>query len=98
MAHHTPVIASDVVGAAYEYIEHEENGYIFNLNEPETLTRILRSLANEPEIIERWKRNVKPPPRIEEEVFLLENLYNELRGAVNSKPAWAFSSESENGK
>jgi len=98
MAHYVPVIASDVVGAAYEYIDHQENGFIFNLNEPETLTQILRSLADDPEIVERWRRNIKPPPRIEEEVFLLENLYSGLCGAKNSKPAWAFSSESDNGK
>ncbi len=90
MAHYTPVIASDVVGSAYEYIEHGVNGYIFNLKEPETLTRILESVANDPEIVENWRHNVKPPPRIEEEVFLLENIYSGLVSPDNTPAASAF--------
>ncbi len=85
MAHHTPVITSNVVGAGYEYIHHGENGYIFELDEPDTLIQILGSIAEDPGIVERWRRAVQAPPRIEEEVFLLETLYCGLCADRNTR-------------
>lgn len=75
MAYGIPVIASDIVGSAYEYIEDGENGFIFSVDRPNTLKQIIEKISNNPSLIEEMKKKVFPPPRIEEEAFMVESVY-----------------------
>ncbi len=78
LAYRVPVIASDIVGSAYEFIRHGENGMIFSLQNPEGLTDIIRQISENPAIIDRLKENIHYPPRLEEEAFALERIYKSL--------------------
>jgi glycosyltransferase involved in cell wall biosynthesis len=77
LSYRVPVIASDIVGSAYEYITDGVNGFIFSINSPERLTEIIEQIAREPSILDNMRRNIVLPPRIEEEAFLLEGIYKE---------------------
>ncbi len=78
LAHNVPVIVSDIVGSAYEYVVDGKNGFIFPVNKPEMLSEIISSIAYDPSILSDLRSNIIPPPRIEEEAFMLENIYKEL--------------------
>lgn len=75
MAYGIPVIASDIVGSAYEYIKDGENGFIFSVNRPNTLKLIIEKISKNPSLIEEMKKKVYLPPRIEEEAFMVESVY-----------------------
>lgn len=78
LSHNVPVIASDIVGSAYEYISDGVNGFIFPVNKPDGLSEIIRRIASNPDIIDDLRKNITLPPGIEEEAFALENIYKEL--------------------
>jgi glycosyltransferase involved in cell wall biosynthesis len=78
LSHNVPVIVSDIVGSAYEYVIDGVNGFVFPVNNPESLTEIIERIANNPPIIDRLRQNIVLPPRIEEEAFMLEGIYKEL--------------------
>ncbi|MFZ5906086.1 MAG: glycosyltransferase family 4 protein [Nitrospirota bacterium] len=78
LAHNVPVIVSDIVGSAYEYIVDGQNGFVFPVNKPEMLAEIMSRIARDPSLLSALRRNIAPPPGIEEEAFLLENIYREL--------------------
>jgi len=78
LSHNVPVIVSDVVGSAYEYVIDGVNGFVFPVNNPESLTETIERIANNPPIVDRLRRNIVLPPRIEEEAFMLEGIYKEL--------------------
>ena len=78
LSHNVPVIVSDIVGSAYEYVIDGVNGFVFPVNNPESLTAIIERIANDPPIVDRLRRNIVLPPRIEEEAFMLEGIYKEL--------------------
>ena len=78
LSHNVPVIVSDIVGSAYEYVIDGVNGFVFPVNNPESLTEIIERIADNPPIIDRLRRNIVLPPRIEEEAFMLEGIYKEL--------------------
>jgi glycosyltransferase involved in cell wall biosynthesis len=80
LAHGIPVIASDMVGSAFEFIRDGVNGAIFPTARPEELRRILEEVASDPETVERWRRRIAPPPRLEDEAYQLENLYRTAIG------------------
>ena len=75
-----PVIATDMVGSALEFIRDGENGFVFPANRPEKLSQILERLSRDPEIVERLRAGITPPPRIEEEAFQVELVYRSLVG------------------
>lgn len=78
LAYRVPVIASDIVGSAYEFITDGKNGFIFKVNKPETLKDIIENISQNPDIVQKLKKNISPPPRIEEEAFQLESIYKHL--------------------
>lgn len=78
MAYGVPVIASDIVGSAYEFIMDGKNGFIFPINKPHILKDIINKISNNPGIIKDLKENIIFPPRIEEEAFIVESLYKRL--------------------
>ncbi len=79
LAYGVPVIASDIVGSAYEFIKDGENGFIFPVNKPEALKNIIEIISKKPSIINKLKANIKSPPRIEEEAFQVESIYKGLK-------------------
>ena len=80
MAYGIPVIASDIVGSAYEFIEHGKNGMIFSVQEPSQLAAIIRQIADQPSTVEQLKSNINHPLRLEEEAFMVENIYRSASG------------------
>jgi len=81
LAYGIPVIASDMVGAAFEFIRDGENGAIFPTAQPDRLREILERIASEPGLVERWRRSIVPPPRLEDEAVQVEAIYRGLAGA-----------------
>ncbi len=79
LAFGVPVIASDMVGSAYEHLRDGENGYIFPVERPERLRELIDLVACDPAIVDRLREGITLPPRIEEEAFMVESLYRGLR-------------------
>ena len=52
LATHTPAIVSDVPGMT-EFVEHGRNGFHFERGSVDSLVRILQSVADEPELVDR---------------------------------------------
>jgi len=77
LAHNVPVIVSDL-GGLTEIIKHEENGFVFEAGNTESLTAVLEKIDNDPRILNTIKSQIQLPPRIEEEAFEYETIYNEL--------------------
>jgi len=77
LSHNVPIVVSDIVGSAYEYVIDGVNGFVFPVNNPEILTEIIERIANNPPIIDRLRQKIILPPRIEEEAFALEGIYKE---------------------
>jgi len=78
LSYRVPVIASDIVGSAYEFITHEENGLIFSIKNPFELAKIIKQISEEPAIVERLRSNITLPPRLEEEAFTIEKIYKSV--------------------
>jgi glycosyltransferase involved in cell wall biosynthesis len=78
LAYGVPVIASDIVGSAYEYIKDGENGFIFPVSKAGALKNIIEAISKDDAIIERLRENISLPPRIEEEAFIVEKVYKQL--------------------
>jgi len=78
MAYGNPVIASDIVGSAYEYIRDGENGFIFPVSEPAALKDIIEKISHDHSIVEKLRSKISLPPRIEEEAFKVESIYKRL--------------------
>ncbi len=77
-AYGVPVIASDIVGSAYEYIRDGENGFIFPVNDTGQLCGIIERIAKNPDMIDAMRQKIMLPPRLEEEAFTLYRLYRSL--------------------
>ena len=72
-----PVIASRL-GALEERIHHGQDGLLFRPGDPDDLARYLQLLMNEPTVLERLRRNVRPPKPITRLAGEMEALYQEL--------------------
>jgi glycosyltransferase involved in cell wall biosynthesis len=72
-----PVVATDLGGMS-EFVRHEENGLLFELDSPDDLARQLRRLSEEPGLIERLRSGIGPVKTVEEDVDELEELYASL--------------------
>jgi glycosyltransferase involved in cell wall biosynthesis len=78
LAYGVPVIASDIVGSAYEFIEHGKNGLIFSVKNPSELTDIIRQISKDPSLLQSLRANISPPQRLEEEAFTVERVYKSV--------------------
>lgn len=78
LAYGIPVIASDIVGSAYEYIKNGENGLIFPMSDTGQLARIIEEISEDPDMIDAMREKISPPSRLEEEVFNLHRIYRSL--------------------
>ncbi len=78
LAYGVPVIASDMVGAAHEFLRDGENGFVFPVEAPERLRELLEMVARDPAVVDRLRAGITLPPRIEEEAFMVESVYSRL--------------------
>jgi glycosyltransferase involved in cell wall biosynthesis len=90
LAYDVPVVASNIVGSAMEYLRHGENGFVFDYSRPETLSGIIQMLSDHPETLEKLRGRIVLPPRIEEEVFELECVYQQLLSAKTGSDIYNF--------
>ncbi len=74
-----PVVATDVGGMS-EFVKHEENGLLFELENAKDLAWQLRRLGEEPGLIEKLRDGIGPVKTVKENVDELEKLYNTLLG------------------
>ena len=72
-----PVVATELGGMS-EFVKHEENGLLFELENVEDLARQLRRLGEEPGLLERLRAGIGPVKTVEENVDELEELYSTL--------------------
>jgi glycosyltransferase involved in cell wall biosynthesis len=72
-----PVVATDLGGMS-EFVKHEENGLLFQLENAEDLAHQLRRLGEEPELTEKLRAGIGPVKTVEENVDELEVLYAKL--------------------
>jgi glycosyltransferase involved in cell wall biosynthesis len=72
-----PVVATDVRGMS-EFVKHEQNGLLFELENEKDLAWQLRRLAEEPGLIERLRNGIAPVKTVREDVDELEKLYKSL--------------------
>jgi glycosyltransferase involved in cell wall biosynthesis len=72
-----PVVATDLGGMS-EFVRHEENGLLFELDRPDHLTWQLRRLVTESGLIERLRSGIGPVKTVEENADELEELYTSL--------------------
>lgn len=78
MAHGLPVIASRFCG---EVVTHGLNGHLLDEVSPEAIAEILTQLLDEPERLQRWKRNCRVDER-----YSLANLAAALGTLVQVQP------------
>jgi len=73
----TPVIASNI-GALNEFVKHMKNGLLFRVGDPHDLAEKMKIILRSPNLIEKFKANVKPSKSIEEYARELEIIYQVL--------------------
>jgi glycosyltransferase involved in cell wall biosynthesis len=72
-----PVVATDLGGMS-EFVQHEENGLLFERENVEDLARQLRRLGEKPGLLEKLRAGIGSVKTVEENVDELEELYNAL--------------------
>jgi glycosyltransferase involved in cell wall biosynthesis len=77
LAHNVPVIVSRL-GGLTEIIKHGKNGFVFEVGDAKSLAAVLKKIDADPRILNKIKSQIQSPPRIEEEAFEYEMVYNEL--------------------
>lgn len=73
----TPVIASNL-GAIPEFVEDGRTGLLFEPNNPKDLYEKIMQIIENPELIEKFKTNIRPPKNIREQAKELEKIYRSL--------------------
>jgi len=84
LAYNKPVIASNL-GGMPEVIKDNVNGFLFEPENVEQLARIIHKISQNPEIIEKLKKGITSPPRIESEALQYENIYRNLLKQAKKK-------------
>lgn len=77
LAHRVPVIASNTIGSAIEFVKNG-SGITFNMGNIDELTGIIEKIGKNPLLINELKNNIVYPPMIEEEALYYEKIYNRL--------------------
>lgn len=72
----TPIVATDLGGLS-EVIEHDVNGLLFGVNDPEDMSRQLRRFLNEPDLLSRLRDGIESPRTVADSVDELEEFYGE---------------------
>jgi glycosyltransferase involved in cell wall biosynthesis len=77
LAHNIPVIVPDL-GGMTEIVKDGVNGFVFIPGNSDSLLKILIKIGENPALLNEIKSKIQYPPRIEEEAFEYELLYNKL--------------------
>jgi len=77
LAFKKPVIASDI-GGIPEVIHHEINGFLFPHGDHDELARTIQMIVDDPKILDRMKKNIATPRKIEEECVTYDNAYRDF--------------------
>ncbi len=77
LAYKVPVITINIGGAA-ELVRDGINGFTFEIGNPKDLAEKMMPIASDPSILDKIKRNIIRPPRVEEEAFVYEGIYRSL--------------------
>lgn len=77
LAHNIPVIVPDL-GGMTEIVKDGVNGFVFIPGNSDSLLKILIKIGENPALLNEIKSKIQFPPRIEEEAFEYELLYNKL--------------------
>lgn len=77
LAYRVPVITSNVGGMA-EMIKDRFNGLTFKVGDSDDLSKKISLIAENPELILEFKKNIQYPIRLEEEAFNTEQVYKML--------------------
>lgn len=72
-----PVVASNI-GGIPEIVTHGVNGLLVAPGSAGDLARALRRLLDEPDLVDRLRRGIRPPRSIEEDVQSTRALYEEI--------------------
>jgi glycosyltransferase involved in cell wall biosynthesis len=80
-----PVIAADI-GGIPDFVRHAENGLLFRAGDRDDLSRTLREVAAEPELLSRLAAGVRPPKSMAYHAEEVESLYAELVAARGTPP------------
>ena len=77
LAYGIPVITSDVGGMS-EMVKDGQNGLTFRIGDPDDLSTKIGLIADNPDLIVKFKRNIRYPIRVEEEAFNTELVYKQM--------------------
>jgi glycosyltransferase involved in cell wall biosynthesis len=77
LMHNRPVICSDI-GAMVERIQHEVNGLHFRVGDPYSLADTIQRGVSSPELWDRLRAGISPPPAMDEHVERISRIYREL--------------------
>jgi glycosyltransferase involved in cell wall biosynthesis len=72
-----PVVGTDLGGIS-EFVKHEQNGLLFELENAEDLAHQLQRLGEEPGLMERLREGIGLVKTVKEDVDDLEKLYTTL--------------------
>ncbi|HKO42640.1 MAG TPA: glycosyltransferase [Pyrinomonadaceae bacterium] len=78
LSHKCPVVCSDTAGMT-DLIQHEVNGLTFATGESNALSDCLRRLVDEPELLPRLRRSVKPVETTQEISRRIVKVYEDVR-------------------
>ncbi len=79
-----PVVATNLGGMS-EFVKHEENGLLFELENTEDLAQQLRRLGEEPGLLEKLRTGIGSVKTVEENVDELKDLYSMLLNKKKQK-------------
>jgi len=74
LVHNVPVIASNTIGSAIEFLKNG-SGILFNMGNVNELAQLIENIAKNSSMINNLKQHMKYPPLIEEEVLSYEKIY-----------------------
>jgi glycosyltransferase involved in cell wall biosynthesis len=74
LAHSIPIIASDTIGSALEFLDNQSR-VIFASRDQKHLMDRIKYIRDNPEVLYEMTQNICYPPRIEEEAISYEQLY-----------------------
>jgi glycosyltransferase involved in cell wall biosynthesis len=72
-----PVVATNLKGMS-EFVKHGENGLLFELENPQDLSRQLRRLSQESGLVKRLRAGITPVKTVAEYADEMEELYASL--------------------
>ena len=77
LVHNVPVIASNTIGSAMEFLKNG-SGILLDIGNVDDLSQIIEIIGKNPLVLNDLKNKIMYPPRIEEEALCYEEIYNKI--------------------